>query len=205
MTHKWEKPVKAVLDFFHLDDVILIGGSLGGNLVLRAADFEKRVTKVICFDIFPDLFAVSLNQIPSDFRDFVRQNVLANTGRDELNQAENKEMNNNLTVQWAVNQGMQVMGCETPYDFLRKTTLFRTQPISDKVTQDVLLLAGQKDHYVPLEQLSQQIQSLTSVHSLTARVFTTREQAADHCQVGNTGLALQTMLNWLDTENGRTN
>ena len=31
-THEWERPVKAVLDYFHLDDVTIIGASLGGML-----------------------------------------------------------------------------------------------------------------------------------------------------------------------------
>jgi predicted esterase YcpF (UPF0227 family) len=30
MTHEWEKPVRAVLDYFALEDVTLIGVSLGG-------------------------------------------------------------------------------------------------------------------------------------------------------------------------------
>ena len=43
MTHQWEKPVKAILDYFHLDDVTLIGISLGGYLATRAAAFERRI------------------------------------------------------------------------------------------------------------------------------------------------------------------
>ena len=30
MTHEWEKPVAAVLDFFELEGITLIGVSLGG-------------------------------------------------------------------------------------------------------------------------------------------------------------------------------
>src|SRR5262249_10618157 len=35
MTHRWEKPVQAVLDYFGLDDVTLVGLSLGGCLSIR--------------------------------------------------------------------------------------------------------------------------------------------------------------------------
>ncbi|MBK5267204.1 MAG: alpha/beta hydrolase, partial [Acidimicrobiia bacterium] len=42
MTHEWHRPVKAVLDYFQLSRVTLIGLSLGGGLVLRAAAFEPR-------------------------------------------------------------------------------------------------------------------------------------------------------------------
>ena len=39
MTHEWEKPTSAVLDYFELTDVTLIGISLGGYLAPRAAAF----------------------------------------------------------------------------------------------------------------------------------------------------------------------
>ena len=35
MTHEWEKPVAAVLDYFKVSDVTLVGMSLGGYLALR--------------------------------------------------------------------------------------------------------------------------------------------------------------------------
>ena len=35
MTHRWEEPVPAVLGFFNLDDVVLIGISLGGYPALK--------------------------------------------------------------------------------------------------------------------------------------------------------------------------
>src|ERR1700689_3227239 len=51
MSPEWEKPVKAVLDFFRLDAVTLMGFSLGGELVIRAAAFDPRVRRVIPSDI----------------------------------------------------------------------------------------------------------------------------------------------------------
>ena len=54
-THEWEKPVKAVLDFFHLEDVTIIGISLGGYLAPRAAAFDKRIPRSWhgrCFRVF---------------------------------------------------------------------------------------------------------------------------------------------------------
>jgi hypothetical protein len=51
MSPEWQKPVKAVLDFFRLDAITLMGFSLGGGLVIRAAAFEPRVRRVIAYDI----------------------------------------------------------------------------------------------------------------------------------------------------------
>jgi hypothetical protein len=52
---------------------------------------------------------------------------------------------------------------------------------------------------VPLEQFYEQIRTLTNVRSLTARKFTRQEQAQNHVHVGNFGLSLKVMLNWLDS------
>lgn len=56
--YEWEKPVGAVLDFFGLDDVTLLGISMGGWLCLRAAAFEPRVKRVIGMGARPRLCAV---------------------------------------------------------------------------------------------------------------------------------------------------
>ena len=39
---------------------------------------------------------------------------------------------------------------------------------------------------------------LKNAHSITARLFTRGESAQNHCQSGNQGLALKTIVNWLD-------
>lgn len=198
MTHEWEKPTKAVLDYFGLSDVTLIGVSLGGYLVLRAAAYEKRIKRAICYDILPDLFAIVMRQMPVDVRDNFKNLILNNIGQEEINAALKQMMQKSLMLQWALTQGMHVMGSDSPYEFLRKTVLYNTADFSQMITQDVLLLAGQEDHYVPIEQLPGQISTLTSVRSLTARMFTSKEIASNHCQLGNIGLAIDVMLNWIN-------
>ena len=39
---------------------------------------------------------------------------------------------------------------------------------------------------------------LNNARSITARLFTRSESAQNHCQVGNYGLALGTIVDWLD-------
>jgi hypothetical protein len=73
----------------------------------------------------------------------------------------------------------------------------RTDDVSPRITQDVLLMAGAEDHYVPLGHLGAQIQTLTNARSVTVRVFTRAESAQNHCQIGNLGLALRVILAWL--------
>jgi hypothetical protein len=71
--------------------------------------------------------------------------------------------------------------------------------VSGRVTADVLLLAGTDDHYVPSHQLHCQAAALTNARSVTTRVFTSAEQAHNHCQIGNIGAALRVMLTWTES------
>ena len=49
-----------------------------------------------------------------------------------------------------------------------------------------------------MEEWHDQIRMLKNARSITARLFTRSESAQNHCQVGNYGLALRTIVNWLD-------
>jgi hypothetical protein len=95
------------------------------------------------------------------------------------------------------------MGVSSAAEVFPAWSRYRTDDVSAQLTQDVLLLAGTHDHYVPLHQLGDQVLTLTAARSVTTRVFTTAEQAQNHCQIGNQGLALGVILNWLDRVGGR--
>lgn len=198
MTHQWEKPVKAVLDYFDVDDVTAVGMSLGGNLVLRAAAFEKRIKRAVCFDVLPDFYTCITNQLPNELKVKLARTAIIDRNKDQINTLLTQLMKHSLMLQWALQQGTAVMGVPTAYDFLKQSLKYTTAKISASVDQDILLLAGANDHYVPNNQLPLQIDWLTHARSMTARRFTNAECASSHCQLGNVGLALTTILDWLD-------
>ena len=68
MTVEWEKPVKSILDYYKLNDVTLIGFSLGGGLVVRAAAYEPRVRRMIAYDILTDMLEVTLRGLQPTVR-----------------------------------------------------------------------------------------------------------------------------------------
>jgi hypothetical protein len=107
-------------------------------------------------------------------------------------------MKANLQVDWAVNQGMHIHGAKTPFEYVQKNAAYRTGDISHLLQQDVLLLAGTEDLGIPLEQFYRQIEALKNVRSLTARMFTRAEHAQSHCQIGNLGLAIDYITNWIE-------
>ncbi len=92
---------------------------------------------------------------------------------------------------------MHTTGATTPYGFLRDTARYETASVSGQVTQDVLLLAGSQDHYVPRTQFAEQLGSLTAARSVTARLLTADEEAQNHVHVGNVELALQVIAAWM--------
>lgn len=112
--------------------------------------------------------------------------------------AVNMLMRRRLVIEWGLQQGIHVTGNCSPYEFLQKIRRLITAEISELVKQNVLLMAGEQDHYVPLCQFYDQIKTLRNVRSLTARLFTQTEQAQNHCQIGNLGLSLEVIVGWLD-------
>jgi hypothetical protein len=60
-------------------------------------------------------------------------------------------------------------------------------------------MAGAEDHAIAVHELPDQIATLTHVRSLTARLFTRAEQAQNHCQVGNYGLAFRVIRDWMES------
>jgi pimeloyl-ACP methyl ester carboxylesterase len=195
MTGNWHRPVAAVLDALDLHDVTLIGISLGGCLAIRAAAFEPRVRRVVAFDVLTDFFACALGQQPRAVRMLVRS-LAAIGGDGGLDRVMNAAARRRPVLEWGLAQAMHVFKCDRPADALRAMQALHTRTISDRVRQDVLLLAGANDHYVPLSQLWDQSRSLSGARSITARVFTAGEQAQAHCQVGNLPLAIRTISAW---------
>jgi pimeloyl-ACP methyl ester carboxylesterase len=197
MSPEWQKPVKAVLDFFRLEAVTLMGFSLGGGLVIRAAAFEPRVRRVIAYDICTNGLETPLRPLPLP----AQRELLGwiHTGNEgAVNKFFADAMAKSLLLDWMMQLAMHNTGQQTPYASLKHYQKYETASISHLLTQDVLLMAGAEDHYIPVHQLPDQIATLTHVRSLTARLFTRAEQAQNHVQVGNMGLAFRVMIDWME-------
>ena len=196
MSPEWEKPVKAVLDFFRLDAVTLMGFSLGGGLVIRAAAFEPRVRRVIAYDIMTNGLECFLRPLPPPAQKELLDWI--DTGNEgAVDKFFADAMAKSLLLDWMVKLAIHNTGVKTTYEMMKHYQKYEFASISSQVTQDVLLMAGAEDHYVPVHQLPDQIATLTHVRSLTARLFTRAEHAQNHVQVGNMGLAFRTMIDWM--------
>ncbi len=202
MTPDWHLPVAAVLNHFELKDCTLMGFSLGGALVLRAAAYEPRVSRAIAMDICTDLFEALTRGFGATGLSVIAQNS-EQMPETLVNAAVAAVQTSDLLTDWSIAQGERVMGVTSAAEVFRAWRKYRTDDVSSLVKQDVLLMAGAKDHYMPLQMLPDQLMTLTAARSVSARVFTKAESAHNHCQIGNMGEALKVILGWLDETGGR--
>jgi hypothetical protein len=93
---------------------------------------------------------------------------------------------------------MHITGHENPFDALMDFMSYSVADVSHLVTQDVLLLHGNKDHFIPNKTFYKQIKVLVNAKSVIGRLFTEKDQAQNHCQIGNMKLALDVMLQWIN-------
>ena len=198
-TYAWERPVKAILDFFHLNDVIIIGVSLGAMLALRAAALDKRITRDVSWSVFPDFLDVVLDQIPKKVAGIVRF-MLKHNLRIVLSPIlcmMKLIRKNDPLFQWGVNHGMYAYGADSIYDYLKKVSKYQIMDVASMIEQDVLILGANQDHLVDYRMIGKEINALTNANSLTFRLFTEKENAGNHCNLGNAKLALDVILQWL--------
>ena len=99
---------------------------------------------------------------------------------------------------WSISNLIYITNTKTPMDAADVAFQLNEKNLhSELVKQDVLILTGEKDHFIPFKMHHMQVKALTNAKSVTARVFTKEEHAQNHCQIGNIGLALDTMIDWI--------
>ena len=197
LDYQWEKPAKAVLDYFQLNDVTWLGISMGGWFCFRAAAFEPRIKRVIASGIAFDY---------SQFPNIVAQNMMFlffKHFRNFTNKVTIKKMKKDGMHAWSIGNLMYISDKKTPVDAANVALEMNEKNLhSELVKQDVLILTGRKDHFIPFKMHKMQVKALTNAISVTARIFTEKEQAQNHCQIGNIGLALDVMEKWIEEKVG---
>ncbi len=193
LDYRWEEPVGSVLNHLGLEDVTLVGLSMGGYFALRSAAFEPRVKRVIvsghAFD-YRKVAPAPATWILVFFRDYLREFT---------NRLSRWKIRRGGMEAWNISHRMYVLGIDEPMAALDFAFQLNEENLhSDLVKQDVLILASRNDHFIPFRLHEFQLRRLTSARSVTDRVFTKEDHAHNHCQIGNIGLALKVMREWLD-------
>ncbi|MBN2071624.1 MAG: alpha/beta hydrolase [Candidatus Krumholzibacteriota bacterium] len=195
LIYEWEKPVSAVINYLDTGRCTLIGLSLGGWLCLRAAALEHRIERVISSGHAID-YMKSMPPVLRHLHLWCIEHC-----RDFMDKmATMKFEKRDGMAPWMVDHLKYITRKDKPLDALQIYLDLNEQNIhSDLVTQDVLLMTGRDDHFIPFKMLDMQIKALKNAKSVTSRVFTKEEQGQNHCQVGNIGLSLEVMAEWIAT------
>jgi alpha-beta hydrolase superfamily lysophospholipase len=180
-TPEWEKPVKAVLDeFLHTHakpaKIVLIGMSMGGYFAPRAAAFEERIDGVVAYDTCYDFGEVA--------------------GRI-ISAAKNPEALKNIGVSWAYHNARWTMGTKEVDDTLKACAAYTLAPVADRIRQDVLILEGTEDHFIPFHQTADFEKALVNARSVTTRIFDGPSGGAGHCQPGDLTGYHAAVFDWL--------
>ena len=194
ITIEWEKPVKSLLDFFKLKDVTLIGISMGGWLCLRTAAYEPRVKRVIANGHAID-YMKSMPPFLRNIHLWFMEHCRGFMNKMAVMKFEKREG----MTSWMVDHMKYITKKTKPLDALELYMDLNTENIhSELVTQDVLILSGSNDHFIPSKMHKLQLEELTNAKSITDRIFTEEEHAQNHCQIGNIELSLVTMIDWIN-------
>lgn len=191
LDYRWEKPVAAVLDHLGIREASLIGLSMGGWFCLRAAAFEPRIKNVIASG-----HAVDYSRIPPAF---ARSLMLFFIKRMRAYTAASfEEVAAKNTIQgWQTANLAHITGMPPLEAFEYSLNLNAENLHCERITQHVLYLAGRNDHFIPFKMHAIQKKLFTNAASVTDRVFTKRDRAQNHCQIGNVGLMLDECVAWL--------
>lgn len=193
--YKWEKPTKAILDYFQLEDVTLIGLSMVGWLCLRVAAFEKRIKRVIASGHVYDYY-----KIPPLIAQWL-MNIFNKKFKNYSNSVALKQIKKGGMEGWKMSNLMYMTKIDVPMSAFDYAMQMNEKNLhSELVNQDVLILTGKNDHFIPYKLHDKQIKLLSNAKSLTDRVFTKHEHAQNHCQIGNFGLAIETMQKWIEEQ-----
>lgn len=193
LDQEWEKPTGAVLDYFQLDNVTMLGISMGGWLCLRAAAHEPRISRAIAWSVSYDVLKYT-----NAFGEWAAR-LMFRRFRNFTNNAMLRRAKKEVEYSWFMNNLMYITGKKTPIEAFDILFQFSEENLrSDRVLQDVLILTGKEDHLIPYKMHDLQVKALVNARSVTSRVFTNEEQAGSHCQMGNLELALTTIQEWIE-------
>lgn len=197
---EWERVVTPVIDLAltrpEVDPtrIALLGNSMGGLLMPRAAAFDDRVAAVIAIDGVYDLGDISTAALPFERAESERR--LRAASDPEVDAILEKVMASNPMVRWAISHGRYALGVDTPRAFCAAYLDYTlADGIAERIACPTLVCAGAEDGFFK-GQPELLYDHLTCPKTLLE--FTDADGAAAHCQSGAQRLAYARVYDWLD-------
>jgi pimeloyl-ACP methyl ester carboxylesterase len=185
--HDWDKPVGSVLDHFGLERAGLVDLSMDGYWALRAAGREPRIDRVVSWPPVYDW----LHRLPPVLRGPVRS-MLGH--RDFMRWSVRTRARLLPTLRMVVEQVLYMLDSQNPADVVDWFRGMNAAHLgSQRVHQDVLLMAGEHNAFQPSSLARAQARALIAAGSVSTRLFTRAQPVDQHCQLGNLELACQVL------------
>jgi pimeloyl-ACP methyl ester carboxylesterase len=194
LDYRWERPVKCILDYYKIAEATIFGLSMGGWFCMRAAAFEPRIKNVIASG-----YAYDYSRIPAAFARammlFFVNNFRKYTAKQFLKMSQKQGVQG-----WQTHQLSHITNLSPLEAFEYSLKLNAENLCCDQITQNVLLLSGLHDHFVPIKMHKKQVALLKNVRILDEKIYTKKEFAENHCQIGNMTLMLDDVVAWLNKQ-----
>jgi acetyl esterase/lipase len=175
--------------------IALMGRSLGGELALRAAAFEKRLAAVIANDGLYDYGTAQMTRVPPENR-AAYETMLRSEHAPSVDQMLEATIKSSTTARWALSHGMYATGAASPRAYLAKTLDYHLKNgVAEAISCPTLVCDAEDDLFFK-GQPQQVYEHLTC--RKTMMLFTKVEGAGAHCQVGASRLAFARIFDWLD-------
>ena len=203
---QWERPTEAVLDYFGIDNAAALGVSFGGYLVMRAAAYCPRITRVIAFDMMYRLLDGLTMPLPRPLRPIAEAVVSRARPAWLIDGLMGIAQRFSADLAWKLQQARHLTGQDKPSDVLRALGAYTMEPLDGQIHQPCLVMAGDADQYVPFERLDDVRRALRNAASLDVRAFheATDPGMAQHCQIGDLDRAFAIMGEWLSGRQPRS-
>ena len=166
--------------------------SMGGYLAPRTAAFDERIDGVVAFDVCFDVGAIASRLVPQIAFWFDRHGL-----GSLLSAIVRIKSALSPGLKWSLQNGMWVMGTRSPLKTIEALRAYTLKDVAQRIKSDVLILAGEGDHFVPVEQVKQFENSLTQARSVTSVVYDRQSGGAEHCQLGAVTLWHATFFDWM--------
>jgi pimeloyl-ACP methyl ester carboxylesterase len=192
---EYERVITPIVDYcaaipeIDSSKLALLGYSLGGFLVARAAAFEHRLAAVICVDGVFDVYKSFASTLPEPLQQMLRAGDF-----DGVNKAIGVGMKHNTGLRWSIEQGCWSFKVQSPTELLEKARPMSMEKIANQIECPVLVCEGEDDKFFA-GQPQMLVDSLGG--KATYVKLTEADAAGSHCHVGATDLINAVVMDWV--------